>query len=259
MKVAILPMDTRGGVTVCTWAMAMGMAYKQSKNVRVCFSGENPAIKRYIGKDETSQDKTRSISQVSKLLQAHAIAPEELSNYCIKVGPNLELMDSWSEVLTTDEMDEILTFVYARSVADFTICDLGYSWDDPVTQSILKASDVIVFLANASWSSLTRVKDALEHQKKLFGDATKLLLVNRYNDAIWPVKECARQAGFSMRDTCKLHYNPYIEKGCNGQDLQSVILHAFEYDPRVVQLRQDIKEITQFLLSLNAEKTHWED
>lgn len=259
MKVSLLPMEPRGGVTIATWATAMALAYKQSKTVRVCYTGENAAIKRYLGKDELVQDKTRSISQVSKLLQAHAISPEELSNYCIKVGPNLELMDSWSEVLTPDEMDEILSFVYERSATDYTICDLGYGWDDPLTQTVLGLSDVIIVVGNASWSSLARIKEDIEEQEKLFRDKRLMLLVNKYNPAIAPMKWCAAQAGFSLRNTCKIHYNPYIEKGCNIQDLQSVYLSAFEKDPRVVELCQDLKEVTQFLLSINSEKMRWED
>lgn len=259
MRVAIIPTDPRAGVTVTALGLSMALAYKQSKTVRICYTGENPAIKRYVGKDEADVDKTRSISQVSKLLQAHAISVEEISNYCVKFGPNLELLDSWSEVLTQSEMEEILNFVYERSMSDYTICDVGYDLDDPLTRSVVKNSDVVAMVSDTSWASLTSVKEMMASNEPLFREKKVVLVVNRYDPAIAPLKWCAQTAGFAMRNTCKLHYNPYIEKGCNTQDLQSVILRAFESDPRVIELRQDLKELTQYLMSINSEKMRWED
>lgn len=271
MRIAVLPMATRGGTTVVTLMTSMAMAYKQSKTVRMCFTEENPAIKRYMGLD-TEKDATRSISQVSKLLQAHAIEVSELANYCIKVGPNLELMDSYNPALTVEEIQDLLSFVYQQSTTDFTICDLCYSWDDPLSEIMLKEADCVIYVAEPTWESLSRVQEYREktgrRKKTARGrrakgndtdDIAELLVVNRYDNAIAPMKWCAKQAGMALRDTCKLHFNPYITKGCNIMDLHSVAMKSFERDPRVVELCQDLKEITQFLLSINNEKMRWED
>lgn len=235
------------------------MAYKQQRNVRVCYAGTNNSIKRYLGREEMEQDKTRSISQVSKLLQARAITPDELTNYAMKIGPNLELMDSWSENLTTDEMNEILTFVYSRSSSDVTVCDMGSNISGVTERSLIEQSDVVIFVATPSAPVLENLREMREKDKRLFSGCRQALLVNMYDAGIAPLKWCAQTAGFSLRDTCKLHWNPYITKGCNIQDLQSVILTAYEKDPRVVELYMDMKEVTLFLMSINSEKSRWED
>lgn len=259
MKIAMVPTDPRAGVTVCTWAAAMGLAYKQGRTVRVCYTGDNPALKRYIGRDSIEQDKTRSISQVSKLLQAHAIAPDELGNYCLKVGPNLELLDSYSEALTPDEVQEIITFVFDRSDSDYTLCDVCDGIGDPLTDSIIGVADVVCLVADTSWSALTRARMLVEANQKLLGDKEIMIIVNRYDPAIMTRKKAAQIAKSSPRHTAKLHWNPYITKGCNIQDLQSVFISCYESDPRVIELKQDIREITQLMLSYNSEKIRWED
>lgn len=259
MKVAVLPMGYRAGVTCTAMLTAMGLAFKQGKTTRVCFTGDNPAIKRYIGINPDDVDVTRSISQVSKLLQAHAISPDELSNYSIRVDTNLELLDSYSPALTDEETNEILSFVYSRSKTDYTICDLAYSWDDPMSEAVLKASDVIMFVCEPDWSSLSRVTEFKEKNKKLWDNTNPLLVINKYDAAIRPLKAMAKEAGMKMRSTCKIHYSPYIARSCWAQDLKSCAISSYEHDPRVIELSTDVKEITQFLLSLNQEKNKWED
>lgn len=260
MKVAFLPLAPRSGITVSALMTGMALAFKQSKTVRLCYTGTNPAIKRYIGVTEEEADITRSISQVAKLLQAHAISPEELSNYSIKIGPNIDMLDSYSVSLTEDELNEIIQFVYERSTTDFTFCDLCYSWDDELTQLILKMSDVVVFVCEPTWASLSRVVEFNENFRERYApDAKCILLVNRYDDGVAPLKWCSKTAGMTLRDTCKLHYNPWIIKFTNERKLKNVALGAFEKDPRVCELCQDMKEMTQFLMSLKGEKTKWED
>ena len=77
MKIAVVSPADRCGATVATLMMGYTMAYTQGRTVRLCYTGENRAIKRYVGRDSTDRDVTRTISQVSKLLEAHAIPPED--------------------------------------------------------------------------------------------------------------------------------------------------------------------------------------
>lgn len=261
MKVAFMPMVLHGGVTSAALLSSMALAYKQAKDVRLCFTGENPDIKKYMGRDEDEKDVTRSISQVSKLLQAHAISADELSNYCVKLGPNLELMDSYAESLTADEMQEILSFVYERSSTSITICDCYGRYWDSLTKAVLAKSDVVVYVCDPSAKVLSRVKEfrESEHYKVISPATRQMLLVDHYDPVVKPLKQAAAEAGMTLRDTCKIHYNPYIAKGCERRDLQSVAMSAFEKDWRVLELYRDLLEVTQFLLSATGEKIRWED
>lgn len=261
MRIAMLPMSEHVGTTSATLLISMALAYKQSKSVRVCFTGENREVKRFMGRDEDEKDVTRSISQVAKLLQAHAISAEELSNYCVKLGPNLELMDSYAESLTKEETEDILSFVFERSSSDYTLCDLTTSYDDDISRAILKKCDIVVYVCEPSYVTLSRVETFRKSgaYKDLNENASQMLLINHYDPAIMPLKKCAAMAGIPLRSTCKIHYNPYVSKGCINRDLQSVAISAFEKDPRVIELYRDLLECTQFIISRTGEKIRWED
>lgn len=261
MKVAFIPMVPHSGNTCATLLTSMALAYKQAKGVRVCFTGENRDITKYMGRDEDEKDVTRSITQVAKLLQARAISADELSNYCVKLGPNLELMDSYAEALTTGEMQDIMSFVFERSTTDITICDCADDYRDPLTQAVLGKCDVVVYVCDPSYKSLHRVVEFRESPefKALSKDARQMLLVSEFDPVIKPLKQAAAEAGMTLRDTCKIRYNPYIAKGCERRDLHSVAVSVFEKDWRVLELYRDLLEITQFLLSATGEKIRWEE
>lgn len=257
MKIAVLSAADRCGATASVLLMASAIADTQERSVRVCYTGENNSIKRYVGKDAGARDATMTISQVSKLLEAHAIAPESLSDYCTKLIPNMDVMDSWDEALTEEEMISLLTFTYSRNTTDYIFCDMAQELDSPVAQSVLSVSDAVVIVSEPSKASLTAVRE-MQESPLWPKDVPCMLLIAKYNEAIDSVSNLAKVSQFKLRSTCKLHYNPLITKYCSTGQLLTIVPYAIKRDPRVVELNNDLKECTQFFLSLNNAKMKWE-
>lgn len=61
MKIAVVSPAGRSGATVATLLMGYALAYTQGRTVRLCYTGENYAIKRYVGRDTAERDATRTI------------------------------------------------------------------------------------------------------------------------------------------------------------------------------------------------------
>ena len=234
MKIAVVSPADRCGATVATLMMGYTMAYTQGRTVRLCYTGENRAIKRYVGRDSTDRDVTRTISQVSKLLEAHAIPPEDLGDYCLKMGTNIDLMDSWDSSLTEEEVTSLLVFTFSRNVADYIFCDLAYGIEDDTSQAVLQESEY--------WPK----------------DKKCMLLIAKYDKDIDSVDNLAKMAQFTKRTTCKIHYNPLITKYCNSGQLDTVIPYIIQHDPRVIEFNMDMKECIQFFLSIQNAKIKWE-
>lgn len=257
MKIAVVSPAGRCGATVATLLMGYTMAFTQGRTVRLCYTGENRAIKRYVGRDTTERDATRTISQVSKLLEAHAIPPEALGDYCLKMGPNIDIMDSWDSSLTEEEVTSLLVFTFTRNVADYIFCDLAYDIEDATSQAVLKACDVVVVVSEPSRSSLTIIREMQESEYWPKGKPC-MLLVSKFDGDIESLDNMAKMAQFKKRATCKIHYNPFLTKYCNSGQLDTVIPYIVQKDPRVVELNSDLKECTQFFLSLQEAKIKWE-
>ena len=257
MKIAVLSAAGRCGATASILLMAAAIAETQDRAVRICYTGENRSLKRYAGRDADVRDATMTISQVSKLLEAHAIAPESLSDYCTKLAPNLDIMDSWDESLTEEEMVSLLTFTYSRNTTDYIFCDMAQDLEDPVAQSVLSVSDAVVIVSEPSKASLDAVRE-MQESPLWPKDVPCMLLIAKYNEAIDSVSKLAKLSQFKLRSTCKVHYNPLITKYCSSGQLLTIVPYVIKRDPRVVELNNDLRECTQFFLSLNNAKLKWE-
>ena len=230
MKIAVVSPADRCGATVATLMMGYTMAYTQGRTVRLCYTGENRAIKRYVGRDSTDRDVTRTISQVSKLLEAHAIPPEDLGDYCLKMGTNIDLMDSWDSSLTEEEV---------------------------TSQAVLQESDAVVIVSEPSKSCLDRIR-IMQESEYWPKDKKCMLLIAKYDKDIDSVDNLAKMAQFTKRTTCKIHYSPLITKYCNSGQLDTVIPYIIQHDPRVIEFNMDMKECIQFFLSIQNAKIKWE-
>lgn len=257
MKIAVVSPADRCGATVATLMMGYTMAYTQGRTVRLCYTGENSAIKRYVGRDSTDRDVTRTISQVSKLLEAHAIPPEDLGDYCLKMGTNIDLMDSWDSSLTEEEVTSLLVFTFSRNVADYIFCDLAYGIEDDTSQAVLQESDAVVIVSEPSKSCLDRIR-IMQESEYWPKDKKCMLLIAKYDKDIDSVDNLAKMAQFTKRTTCKIHYNPLITKYCNSGQLDTVIPYIIQHDPRVIEFNMDMKECIQFFLSIQNAKIKWE-
>lgn len=257
MKIAVFSPMSRSGLTAATLLMGYTIAFSQGRTVRLCYTGDNQAIKRYSGTDTMEQDATRTISQVSKLLEAHAIKPADLGDYCVNLGPNIDIMYSWDPSLTEDEVTSLLQFTFAKTETDFTFCDLAYDLDDPSSKAILEECDALVAVTEPSYDSLRMIKD-IKESHSWPKDKPCALLISKYHEEIGSVKNLAKIAGFKLRNTCKLHFNPYIVESCNSGTLDTMTQFVLRKDPRVVELNSDLKECTQFFLSLSKSKIKWE-
>lgn len=257
MKIAVVSPVGRCGATVATLLLGYTMAYSQSKSVRLCYTGENVAIKRYTSKDTADRDATRTISQVSKLLEARAIHPEDLGDYCIQMGTNIDIMDSWDSSLTEDEVISLLIFTFSRNVTDYIFCDLAYDMDDVTSKQVLDECDAFIVVSEPSKTSLTLIAERL-HSPDWPKDKPCMLLISKYDEAIGSVKNLAKLAGFKVNRTCKIHNNPFITRCCNAGDLDTIVPYILKKDPRVAELNNDLRECIQFLLSFTSGKIKWE-
>lgn len=255
MKIAVISTVDRCGSTVATLLMGYAIASTQGRTVRLCYTGMNNAIKRYVGK-EVERDATCTISQVSKLLEANAIEPDSLSDYCIKLGTNIDLMDSYDPSLKEDEVASLLTFTFSRNTADYILCDIYGDLEDSITQNVLKVCDAVIIVTEPSYASLAKVR-VLQESEVWPKDTACMLLVAKYAPGIAPLKELAKQAQYKLRGCCKIHYNPLITKLCNTGQLDTILYYILNKDVRVLELNNDIRECLSYLMSIDNSKLKW--
>jgi hypothetical protein len=256
MRVAVISPVKRTGITTCSLMIGHMIAATQSVSVCMTHTGSNYDIRAFNGIEE-NEDMTRSISQVARLLEAKAIGPENLPEYCTKLATNIELMDTDSESITDEEGTNIMSFVYNNIPREFVFCDINTELFEDTTQAILKASDAVILVATPSDKVMKAAQDYLlsEFWPK---DKKTMFLVNLYDPQIASLSELSKMVGMKVRDTCKIRYNPLIMQNCNKGTLDTMTPYIIQKDPRVIELNIDLKECIQFLYAGTSRKVKWD-
>lgn len=257
MRLAVLSPLNRSGCSVITTMLAQAAALTQDMPTMVTYTSKSRTLPLYLNLGSYLEDRTRSISQVVKLLQARAISSDELGEFAIRVAANFYLMDTVSETITDEEALMVQKYVYTNVPHDLVLCDISEAIDDTNAQELIEVSDAICIVLNPDDVSVEmfRMWRESEYWPK---NKPHLIVINRYDDAIIGIRPYAKQCGVETKHICKLHYNPMVVKSCNENFLAEIVPYAYEKDMRVIDLRNDLKEMMSWITSMSGRKLVWE-
>lgn len=257
MRLAVLSPLERCGCSVVTTMLAQSAALTQDLKTVVTYTSKARTLPVYLSLRDYLQDRTRSISQVVKLLQARAISAGELDEFAIKVAPNFYLMDTVSPTITMEEALMVQKYVFTNIEADLVLCDISEPLDDTNAQELIEAADALCIVLNPDTVSIEalNVWKQSEYWPK---NKPCMVVINRFDESIIGVRAYAKQCAIEVKNTCKLHYNPFIVRACNENFLAEIVPYAYEKDIRVLSLRNDLYEMMTWCMSLSGRKTRWE-
>lgn len=257
MKIAVISPINRSGASVVASVLAQASAITQELRTVLTYTSPEKTLPVYLDVTGQAEDRTRSISQVVKLLQADAMTAEDLDDYAIKLDANCYMMDTVSDSITRSEALQIQKYVFEHMQADLVFCDVSEAIDEPIAQELISISDAVCFVLNPDTISIDAFNTwkSSEYWPK---DKKYFVVINRYDDAIYGVRQYAKQCGIEVKNTCKLHYNPFIVKSCNEQFLKDIVPYSYtNKDYRVIDLRNDIKELMSWIAVTSGRKLRW--
>lgn len=240
-----------GTALACTQEVDVALTYTTLKARRLC---------EYMGVTPT-QDITTNLSQINQLIQADAISPEECKDYLLRVQNHLYILDTSSDTLSEEDRIDMMKKVYSFNVAPITICDISSNKDvmtEPLTQDIIAESDMILLNANPDLKTKKRL-DEWREEGLLPMDKPVLLFINMFDERIYSIRDLARINGFKVRNSVKLHRNPFIQKYSNDGKLTSIVTEALKRNLAVLELNQDLKEICEAIMYYAQMRFKWED
>lgn len=255
MKIAVVSPLKRTGITTITALMGYCLTWTQQVSTVISYAGQSD-MARYIGSTEL-EDKTRSISQLSKLLSARAIAPENITEYCVPLIKDLFMLDTTSSIVDKNEKAKLLSFVFDQVPTDFTICEVNTELYEDNTIELLNNADVIVMVFEPYRNQFDAVKRYLQSEYWPKGKSV-MFLCNKYSDIVIPLRDVTKDLGEKHVNMCKLHYNPWIMKMAEAGKLDEIVPYIIQKDPRVIDLNNDMREWMSYIQSTRNVKVRWE-
>jgi CO dehydrogenase nickel-insertion accessory protein CooC1 len=260
MKIAVISPDRKQGIS--TVSALLGLALAQTQNFSVCLTytgNKNATLPAFLGIQPT-EDKTRNLTQVIKLLESNAITGEEIQDYCLKVPgtTNLQLMDTASETISDADNSKLVRFVIENMNHDVVITDVATEIYEEITHAVIDNSDLIVMVLTQSREAGEKLKywesaGILSHlnQKGL------VYIFNQYDPNVEAFRDTTKRMGLRHRRCAKITYNSFIKRTSNIGKLQTILPYILARDPRVIELNNDIKECLLVILANLGRRMNW--
>lgn len=259
MKIAVVSPAHKQGASCVSALIALAFAKTQDKHVCLTYTGSNKEISNYLGLSSEYTDKTRTASQIAELLKVNAIKPDDLAEYCEKVGNNLDLLKTEINYLDSIDSSKLMEFLVGSLPHEIVITDITTDIFEDVTKKVIEKSDMVLIVTTQDGKVNEKLKAwmASEHFKLAQSKGT-LLIVNKFSSIVGNMKPYNKM-GFKSSRLAKIHYNPFIIKTANMGQLGTLMDYIVNKDSRVIELNQDIKELLQVICANAGFKAQWKD
>jgi len=252
LKIAVFsPVHGQTGNTVTALFLAMSMALTQRKNICLTHTDfSSTVIEEILGLDITD-DVTRSLSQVFKLLNSGTLLEKELADYAVNVLPGLDIYTTHNVVLEHAERANFIEFLFNKmKIYHHIVIDVDTGLKHKMSELCLSIADTIVITISQNNHVLRAAKGLLQDDdfKKLTKNKRIIFALNRFNTGIGTLSDVAKQLGVKTKEIIIIHDSVFIAKCYNKGIIEEVIKRALQKDIRVLELHNDIKNACKILL-----------
>lgn len=260
MKIAVISPDRRQGGTTVSILLALAMAQTQNFTTCLTYTGNNQSsIAGALG-IKPLEDKTRSLTQVIKLLESNAISGDEILDYCIQVPnvPNFQIIDTSSDAITSEDNAKLLKFVIGSLNHQIVITDVTTEIYEDITNSVIDSADLVVMVVTQSREIKEKLKlwESANIMNRL-SQRGLVFIVNQYDPYVEAFRDTSKSMKIKHSRCAKVSYNPFIKRTSNIGKLQTILPYILDKDPRVIELNNDLKECLAIVLANLGKRMKW--
>lgn len=239
------------GQTVCSTLFAQGVTFSGKTSMLLASDVDTP-IPEYLGL-ENSNDPTRSVMQIVKLIDAGSISDQDILDYAHQYTKNGYYLNMTDKALVGRERAQVLKHLFERTPCDIVVCDNSSDISDSTTEELLEFADAIFIVIDMSPKCL-RYLESWSKSKQLQNYSNVFLIVNHYDETVSSMRDFTKKTPYTNNRLCKIHYNPWIRKCCFNGQLHTILPLSKEYDPRVANLAVDVNDIARCCASIDIMK-----
>ena len=243
------------GKTVSSLFLAYSLAYIQGSKVLYTYTGSTNPLAGIIKYSQASLE-TRNTSLIAKLIEVDSFKGSDIPDYCVKLNSNVDLLDLTSGYTNDNIRKTILNFVLDTNVYDYIIVEVDSDLESDISKMVIEKSETVMFITSPH---IKDIRDNKELREKLFKDEVKdyICVVNKYKEEIYALRDISKLLAVKHRCVCKIHYTPFVIKCCNTNSLDSFFTAVVSKDPRVYELINDQKELTEAIVYRKGDRFKW--
>lgn len=258
MKIAIYSPVRRQGSTSLSILLGTALAAKTTLKTCLTYTGtESDTFNMFLGLRQYA-DRTKSINQMIKMLQANAISGEDISDYLHKVVENIDLMHTSSDKTKKEESEILLSYILSHLPHNLVITDVNSEPYEETTQKVLGEADLVVVVLSQGVDVIDKFKRWKE--SSYFPDPSKVVyVINRYDANVSAIRNVCKLIGVKYNKVAKLSMNPMIRKQSNEGKLGDLMTYILERDIRVIELANDMRDIALLVGGNLGIRINWKE
>lgn len=261
MIVALISPRFRQGLTTSSLLIAQALAAGTKLNVVLSYTGDDyKSLAEYTGLD-TSNDRTRSSSQLIKLIETGSLRANELIDYAVKVSSNMHILNTSSETTSIEDSEGLLRYFIQDSSDSgmLKIIEINTELDEQITQDVLTVADLVVVVADQTQKTAELYRK-WKDSKEIAPDKHKTcLVVSRFDEMIMSSRDVARMYGIPYKRVSRISYNPQLPKFANEQRITDVIQYILNKNHHVYRLNADLMDCSKLIGNNLGFRIDWGD
>lgn len=188
---------------------------------------------------------TRSLRQVSAMLDARAISGDEVKTYAIRRGEYFSVLNPSVEDLGTMEVANIVEFIAKEMENDVLIVDANLEIGMEEMDKIIDAMDYFVVVLNQSIMAYDKLSKWREHSVsfKEMEEKGIMYVVNNYDHTIDSMRNTVRYFEIPKNKTVFIPYNGQVKLLSNQGRLSELIDYLEDNDIRFASLKYGLEEL----------------
>lgn len=245
MIVSVISPHAHGnGNTLTSMFLALGLNDMKKKVLLTHTKPMSNSFYTYFGLQEY-EDKTSTPTQLIKLMREEAIKPEEIGDFCKHIADSVDVFTTNQPNLSEDDMFEFAEHVVKIQNYDFIVYDIN-DISSKTSTLVIRESDVVIINLTQSFIELEEFKLQQQKLMKLCQGKKVILVVNKYSKIVGSIKEINSKLG-TKAPLNVIHFNPYIQWGCNNGKLLEVYKRFKLKDSRFIELDKDMQNIASIV------------
>ena len=188
-------------------------------------------------------DPTRSVTQITKLLQQGSLRDKDILSYTDQYAPNAYVLNSVDKALDSIELTHIIETLLVREPTRYVTIDVSEDANTKLFEDIVDKSDIVFMVTDPSRRGFEKFKIWMQTPSIRTNASKVFAVVNKFDPIIANVRAMASELQLPTSYVCTLHNNAWLPHCSWAQQMNTVIPQVLAYDPRVAELNNDLNEM----------------
>lgn len=195
-----------------------------------------------------------SVAVYGEALSSGTFRGDEIFDYGFRIGnAHTYLYDVYDSNIDRGSLDARLVEIFKKIPGDLVICEVSEESPEELKEQLFTTADAILYLFTADYNGIEQVRQFKTKHPPTITMKTGYVC-SKYDRMALPEKEIATKVGTDTKSLIIYPYNSAVIQTAFRGKVESLIPKIIRGEPAVLNLRQRLLEVMQYLFDSGSWK-----